>query len=262
MQSPAYGQGAAGGSGQQEAYVEAGGLGEGGPRGKFVEPRLRFERDVGRRRLMEILRAVAHDGRVFEHGQQGKAWIEHVEALNTQEIFQINGKGALKVGTAKEKFMDGLKAWKEETRRRMEAQEPAPPETEMDTMWRRCVALEAYHQSQDSGRGRPNREEQRLRNQETIRQVLQMPQGPSRKRTSSAAFDELPNWEGSGVFDRDEMRAMAERKLAADEKRAMAEETRAKAELMASQAKMVEKMLEARAQGVPVPDDFMSRFLQ
>eukprot|EP00961_Rhodomonas_salina_P269010 3635211-Rhodomonas_salina.1 len=65
---------------------------------------------------MEILRAVAHDGRVFEHGQQGKAWIEHVEALNTQEIFQINGKGALKVGTAKEKFMDGLKAWKEETR--------------------------------------------------------------------------------------------------------------------------------------------------
>eukprot|EP00960_Hanusia_phi_P075686 768455-Hanusia_phi.AAC.15 len=79
-------------------YAVASGISE-PPQGqnKFVEPRLRFERDIGRRRILEILRAVANDGRIFEHGQQGKAWQEHVEQLNQQDIFQIGGKGALKV---------------------------------------------------------------------------------------------------------------------------------------------------------------------
>mmetsp|Transcript_32224 Transcript_32224/g.50250 ORF Transcript_32224/g.50250 Transcript_32224/m.50250 type:complete len:180 (+) Transcript_32224:52-591(+) len=157
---------------QQEGFAGEGGQFQGGnpAAGKYVEPRLRFEREIGRRRILEILRAVAHDGRIFEHGQQGKAWMEHVEALNQQEIFQINGKGGLKIGTAKEKFLDGLKSWKEEARRRMETGEPTPPETEMDQLWRRCVALEAFHQ--EGGRARGGRDEGRMRSQESLRTVL------------------------------------------------------------------------------------------
>lgn len=129
---------------------------------KFVEPRLRFERDIGRRRILEILRAVANDGRIFEHGQQGKAWQEHVEQLNQQEIFQIGGKGALKVGklqsehlirlidlfdlqvgTAKEKFLEGLRAWKV-SRPRMQSHKliswpKLGGDEEEDRGWRGCA---------------------------------------------------------------------------------------------------------------------------
>ncbi|EKX34606.1 hypothetical protein GUITHDRAFT_147124 [Guillardia theta CCMP2712] len=241
----------------QPAYVQGS---MDAPGGKLVEPRLRFEREIGRRRLLEILRAVAHDGRVFEHGQQGKAWTDLVESLNQQEIFQIHGKGALKIGTAKEKFNEGLKAWKEESRRRMEAGEPAPAETEMDgsnilvcsicldplfSLWRRCVALEAYHQSH----------------------VFQTPLTPcgSKRPVVDDALSFPPS-----IFDREEARAMAERKLVAEEKRAVglelrgeaAEETKAKADLLQARATMIERLMEARQQGFAVPDDFMQRLLQ
>mmetsp|Transcript_19830 Transcript_19830/g.31048 ORF Transcript_19830/g.31048 Transcript_19830/m.31048 type:complete len:242 (-) Transcript_19830:235-960(-) len=231
--------------------------------GKLVEPRLRFEREIGRRRILEILRTVAHDGRIFEHGQQGKAWMEHIDSLNSQEIFQINGKGALKLGTAKEKFMEGLKAWKDEARRRMETGEPTPPETELDQLWRRVVALEAFHQ--EGLRSRASREETRMRNQEMVRQVLQQsparqPEaGTSRKRNfgehSGLTFDDLD----LNLFEREEARAMTERRLCAEEKKAAAEETKAKADLMSAQARLLEKILEARQQGIPVPEEYVNR---
>mmetsp|Transcript_4256 Transcript_4256/g.15627 ORF Transcript_4256/g.15627 Transcript_4256/m.15627 type:complete len:303 (-) Transcript_4256:571-1479(-) len=284
-------------------YAVASGISE-QPQGqnKFVEPRLRFERDIGRRRILEILRAVANDGRIFEHGQQGKAWQEHVEQLNQQEIFQIGGKGALKVGTAKEKFLEGLRAWKEETRRRIEAGEAAPPESEMEMLWRRCATSEAFHQSQDPSRSRSNRDAVTRRAQLNsglidpansssvlsmrtsaialqisrgrfrqaldaravpVRcrvQVLPFAEEASRKRSASVALDDF--YLTPGLFDREEARSIAERKLAAEEKRAIAQEIRARAELMTSQAKMMERMLEARQQGIPVPEDFLARLMQ
>mmetsp|Transcript_31051 Transcript_31051/g.69905 ORF Transcript_31051/g.69905 Transcript_31051/m.69905 type:complete len:269 (-) Transcript_31051:15-821(-) len=250
-------------------YAVASGISE-PPQGqnKFVEPRLRFERDIGRRRILEILRAVANDGRIFEHGQQGKAWQEHVEQLNQQDIFQIGGKGALKVGTAKEKFLEGLRAWKDEARRRIETGEAAPPENEMDMLWRRCATSEAFHQSQDPSRSRANRDsfvsafdtDQRHRASDVSRQVVQFPEETSRKRNASIALDDF--YLTPGLFDREEARSMAERRLAAEEKRAIAQEIRARAELMTSQAKMMERMLEARQQGIPVPEDFLARLMQ
>ncbi|EKX35280.1 hypothetical protein GUITHDRAFT_166024 [Guillardia theta CCMP2712] len=203
-------------------YAVASGISE-QPQGqnKFVEPRLRFERDIGRRRILEILRAVANDGRIFEHGQQGKAWQEHVEQLNQQEIFQIGGKGALKVGTAKEKFLEGLRAWKF------------------------VGAFDA---------------DQRHRASDISRQVLPFAEEASRKRSASVALDDF--YLTPGLFDREEARSIAERKLAAEEKRAIAQEIRARAELMTSQAKMMERMLEARQQGIPVPEDFLARLMQ
>mmetsp|Transcript_32224 Transcript_32224/g.50251 ORF Transcript_32224/g.50251 Transcript_32224/m.50251 type:complete len:93 (+) Transcript_32224:747-1025(+) len=82
------------------------------------------------------------------------------------------------------------------------------------------------------------------------------PQGTARKRAYGLAFDDLD----LTLFDRDEARAMTERKLSADEKKATAEETKAKAELMAAQARLLEKMLEARQQGIPVPEEYIQRF--